>query len=390
MTQTGTIFRAQDLERMRRPLEQAAPPPAYYYTSPELYELEVRNIFLKEWLWVGHVEQVQQPGDYFTFTVVNEPLVVVRDHGGELRAFSAVCRHRGAVVAAGAGNCKAFSCPYHSWTYALSGKLIGAPEMEKVQGFDATQYGLIPLKVETWEGIIFVNFDPQSQPLAASLGDLPEYVKNYKLGEMVCTERREYDFPCNWKMLVENATEGYHLPGTHHTSEGTEYGALQNWTVKAEPQGLYDDLIFTGSEAVTMSVPGSVDKVAATIAGLTPTQQREHHFLLLYPNQLLVFQPDSVLCFVMLPEGPAHVKVIVDWHFPKPLVEGPGFAEIAKANYDGVEGFNDQDIHVLGLTYQGYQSRLFRPGRFSLHERIPHRFAHYILNRVLEEEAFAS
>jgi len=82
--------------------------------------------------------------------------------------------------------------------------------------------------------------------------------------------------------------------------------------------------------------------------------------------------------------------MIVDWHFPKHLVEAPGFAEIAKASYDGVERFNDQDIRVLGLTYRGYQSRFFSPGRFSLHECIPYRFAHYVLNRVLEEETFAS
>ena len=386
MSRARTIFNEQDLELMGRPLDQAVSPPAPYYTSKELYELEVERIFLKEWLWVGQVEQVKNPGDYFAFTVADEPIVVVRDQSGELRAFSAVCRHRGAVVATGKGNCKAFTCPYHGWTYALTGKLLNAPEMERVTNFAPSHYGLIPLKLETWEGIIFVNFDPQSKPLASSLGDLPECVKNYKLGELVCTERRNYDFPCNWKMLVENAMEAYHVVGTHQTSLGTEYGSLLNWRIKENPQGLYEDLIFVGSEPVTMAIPGSVSEIAWRIEGLTEAEQKEHHFILLYPNLLLIFQPDSVTCFVMLPEGPDRIKVICDWHFPKSLVERPDFGQIAKTNYDGVDGFNQQDIRVLGLTYQGYQSRLFRPGRFSLHEAIPHRFARYILSRVLEGE----
>ena len=109
------IFSKQDMELMRRPIEEAICPPTGYYTSKELYELEVQRIFLKEWLWVGHVEHVKKPGDYFTFTVWVNPFWWCGIRRGELRAFSNTCRHRGTVVAQGEGNCKAFTCPYHSW-----------------------------------------------------------------------------------------------------------------------------------------------------------------------------------------------------------------------------------------------------------------------------------
>src|SRR5580692_10833754 len=135
------ILSQKDLDSMRLPIEQASPPPAAYYTSKEIYELEKERIFLKEWLWVGHADQVQNPGDYFTFEIAEEPIVVVRDQSKTVRAFSAVCRHRGAVIATSEGNCKVLKCPYRNWTYSLTGKLIGAPTMNEVSGFDASQFG---------------------------------------------------------------------------------------------------------------------------------------------------------------------------------------------------------------------------------------------------------
>ena len=105
------IFTEAQLESMTRPLEEAAPPPAAYYTSQDLYELEMQYIFRKDWLWVGHAEHVKNPGDYFTFTYANEPVLVTRDQIGELHAFSNVCRHRGAIVASGEGNCRIVPLP---------------------------------------------------------------------------------------------------------------------------------------------------------------------------------------------------------------------------------------------------------------------------------------
>jgi choline monooxygenase len=378
----SAIFTENELKNMLAPLEHAYAPPAAYYTSQELYQQEVRNIFYKDWLWAGRADQLKKPGDYFAFKVVDEPIVVVRDQSSQLHAFSAVCRHRGAVIASGEGNCRVFTCPYHSWIYSLEGKLTGAPEMNKVPGFKNADYGLTSLKLETWQGNIFVNFDLNSEPLSASLGDFEKYLGNYKLEDLVCTERRVYDFKCNWKMLVENAMEAYHIVGTHRTSSDTPYGQLKYWRAE-EPNGLYDVLTFEHNEPLTMNVPGSTDRPQSLIETLTPEEQNKHYFALLYPNMLWILQPDSVVYFVMLPIGHNRVQVICDWAFPKATVEREDFADIAKAAYDGVDGFNQQDQEILDLTYQGYQSRIFSPGRFSQHEPIPHRFARFILNRTV-------
>lgn len=382
MDSQPNIFSESELKKMLAPLDRAYAPPAAYYTSKELYEREVREIFHKDWLWVGRTDQLKKPGDYIVFTVVNEPIIVARDLSNELNAFSAVCRHRGAVIASGEGNCRVFTCPYHSWVYSLEGKLTGAPEMNKVPGFRNSDYGLTSLKIEVWEGNIFVNFDPNCQPLAAALGDLDKYLKNYKLADLVFTERRVYDFKCNWKMLVENAMEAYHIVGTHLTSSDTPYGQLKNWRVE-EPNGHYEIATFVNNEPLSMNIPGSASKPASLIESLTPDEKNKHYFALLKPNMLWILQPDSVVYFVMLPIGSDNVRVICDWAFPKATVEREDFAEIAKAAYEGVDGFNQQDQDVLDKTYQGYQSRIFEPGRFSQHEPVPHRFARYILSRTI-------
>ena len=381
MTQQRAILSEHDIEVLRLPLNQASSPPATYYKR-EHYELEVERIFLKEWLWVGRAEHVTEPGDYFSFTLVDEPIIVVRDKVGELRAFSAVCRHRGALLTTEKGNCKFFKCPYHAWTYALSGELLSAPEMEKVSGFDRSQHRLTELRAEIWEGIVFVNFDPQARPLASSLEDLSSLLENYKMGELVCTERRIYTFPANWKVTVENAVEAYHVLGTHETSAGTDVGDPRCWEFVEDTPGAYDVLINHLSEPVTYNVPGSVGKVAWVIESLTEKEQLEVIHVLLYPNLWLVCLPDHVLWFVMHPDGPDRTQVICNWLFPKHAVERPDFAELASHNYAGLERFNEQDSAMVGLAYRGTQSRLFRPGRYSLQEPIPHRFVSYILDRV--------
>jgi len=120
----------------------------------------------------------------------------------------------------------------------------------------------------------------------------------------------------------------------------------------------------------------------ASIQGLTEAELRRGYFVTLYPNNLWALQPDSVVCLHMIPAGVGVTKWVIDYHFPRSTVERPDFEEIAKAAYDGVEGFVIQDLDVCDKTYRGYQSDVFRPGRLSLHERNMHRFAQYVLARV--------
>lgn len=383
MSQSTAIFTEAELEAMRRPLDEAFSPPGSYYLSPRFHELEIERIFLKDWLWAGHVAQLPNPGDYLALTVGTEPILVTRDLAGELHAFSAVCRHRGAVIAKGEGNCRAFECPYHGWTYSPRGDLIAAPHMEKAKGFDRKQHGLVPLKLDTWEGIIFVTFDPASVPLETALGDLPEYVRNYKIGDMTFVERRTYDFDCNWKMLVENAMETYHVGSTHRSAAGTEYLDMKRWTYKDGSPGLYYDMIFTASQPVSMNQPGSISETAWVVEGLTDAERLEQHFILIYPNFLLLLQPDGATFYVMMPNGPDRTKLVCDWYFPAKFKARPDFEEVTRGPIEGLDGFTREDLEITALTTEGYRSKFFRPGRFSVEEPLPHRLARYVLDRCL-------
>ena len=147
-------------------LARASTLPASLYFSPATYEEERTRIFASTWQLAGHVHQVANPGDYFTFDLVGEPLLIVRGDDGVLRGFYNVCRHRAGNPASGCGNRKLFRCGYHGWTYSLDGALLVTPEFEGVEDFDPREFGLAPVRVEQWFNLIFVNLDAEARPLA--------------------------------------------------------------------------------------------------------------------------------------------------------------------------------------------------------------------------------
>ena len=179
-----SVVTGDDLKAARLPLSQASTLPPACYTSPEFYAQEVECIFLKEWLCVGRTDQVEKPGDFFTLTLLDERLIVVRDEDNQVRVLSNVCRHRATQVVEGHGNLRRFECPYHGWTYSLKGDLIGAPEMQRTDNFDKNQCHLTTPRVEIWEGFIFVNFDQQAESLGPRLTPLSQRLQSYNLSEM--------------------------------------------------------------------------------------------------------------------------------------------------------------------------------------------------------------
>ena len=146
--------------------------PASWYTDPAIVDLERERIFLRTWQYVGRTAQVAEVGDYFSAAVLDVPVVVVRGEQG-LRAFVNVCRHRRHLVMSGAGNKKVLQCPYHAWTYGLDGCLRAAPRSDREKGFDKEAFPLLPLRIDTWGPWVFVNADPEAEPLEYILGELP-------------------------------------------------------------------------------------------------------------------------------------------------------------------------------------------------------------------------
>ena len=137
-----------------------------YFVSPEIFAQEQNKIFSEEWLLVGHQSQIGKSGDYFVAEVAGEDLIIVRDRKSTIRAFYNVCRHRGCRLREDySGHVSAIQCPYHAWTYALDGRLLSAPHMDNVPGFDKIEYSLRPAHLGLWEGFIFVNLADSPTPL---------------------------------------------------------------------------------------------------------------------------------------------------------------------------------------------------------------------------------
>jgi phenylpropionate dioxygenase-like ring-hydroxylating dioxygenase large terminal subunit len=193
-----------------------------YYTSASVFRAELEHIHLRSWFFAGLESELPQPGDYRAIETCGGPVLLVRGEDGQLRAFANCCRHRGSLLLSGAGRVRAIRCPYHAWAYRLDGSLLAAPAMERTDGFDKTAHALAPVRLEEWDGLVFLNFDSGAPPLLEHLGDLPEKLGCYRFGEMTCTWRHEIDCRCNWKMLVENALEAYHTGTVHAATVGAQ------------------------------------------------------------------------------------------------------------------------------------------------------------------------
>ncbi len=222
------------------------------YVDPEVLERERREVFARAWMMIGHSAEVAEPGDFTTGSIAGEPVVVVRDHDGRLRAFSNVCRHRAARLADGNGSCgKVLRCPYHGWTYRLDGSLAAMPEGRGFgRDFDRDAVRLPEFAVGELGGLVFVSMDPNAMPLRDWFGDIAERIESLGIDQLVPIRRLRFDrhamreslpgivrardprrlrdllpesesgrwyaeYPHNWKVIADNYLEGYHIPVGH-------------------------------------------------------------------------------------------------------------------------------------------------------------------------------
>src|SRR5690349_10318478 len=187
------------------------------YLDPKLETAEDELIFERTWQLAGHVCALPKPGSYATARAGYQPVLVVRDDEGQLRAYFNVCRHRASCLLTGTGQCKgAIRCRYHGWTYRFDGSLIGVPEaLQFGDRLDKSTLGLHPVRVEELCGLVFVNLDPDAMPLADLVGDLPDRLARYRIGELESFAPAGGTQPANWKVVAENYLEGYHIPIAH-------------------------------------------------------------------------------------------------------------------------------------------------------------------------------
>jgi phenylpropionate dioxygenase-like ring-hydroxylating dioxygenase large terminal subunit len=193
--------------------------PRQAYFQAEVFEQEMRS-WNHTWQMVGRVSQVQKAGDYFTCTVADQPLFVTRTEAGELRAFHNLCPHRSAQLVADQGNCQQVRCPYHAWRFDLDGQLLGLPQAQCFPELDRSKVQLLSARVDTWGGFVFVNLAAIGESLQTYLAGFPTYLEQYDQAwtELELVDSWSYQEPVNWKFLIENYLESYHLSTVHGKS----------------------------------------------------------------------------------------------------------------------------------------------------------------------------
>ena len=351
--------------------------PQRYFVSPEIFAQEQDRIFSTQWVLVGHQSQLPNAGDYFVAEVAEESLIIVRDKRGEIRGFCNVCRHRGSRLIENRNGqlSAAIQCGYHAWTYALDGRLLGAPHMDDVPGFNKADYSLHPVNVALWEGFIFVNLADSPAPLEKWFAPLAGKFSRWNLAALRSAKRIEYDVRANWKLIFENYSECYHCLGVHpELSKISPYDSAENDLTEGPFLGGF--MRIAKGRSLTMS---------GNACALPMEQFGEEDFRLvfyysIFSNMLLSLHPDYVMVHQLWPQSPERTLILCDWFFhPDAFKRGDFDPDDAVEFWDMV---NKQDWHVCELSQQGISSRAYEPGPYSAWESIPAAWDKYYLRQM--------
>ena len=356
------------------PLAEAYTIPAAWYTDQRVADLELKNVFARNWQAVGRLSQLEKPGQYVTATVADEPIVVVRGRDGKLRAFYNVCRHHAmTVMNEPCGYAEHMRCPYHGWTYNLEGELRGMTEFDGVKNFERAANGLVPVLVETWEKFVFVNLDPQAAPLRDFLGKLVGLAKPLGFGDLKFVERRSYIQNCNWKVYVDNFLDGgYHVPHMHKGLNSVlDY---TNYTIE------------NVDRCCVQSSPVAVDTKSEASAANTRKGDRAYYFWQ-YPNFMLNWYEGYLDTNLVLPMGPDRCEVIFDFYFGNVSEDTMPYIRESMSVSELVQ---QEDIVICDGVQRGLSSRAYQAGRLSVRREAGEHLFHRLLAADLRDSRAAT
>ncbi len=355
--------------------------PPEIYTSEEFLDFERMSIFDHEWLCIGLANSIPEPGDWFTKNLNGEPLIAARGKDKEIRVFSAVCQHRAMQICEGSGNNSKFKCPYHHWIYDLDGRLLGAPAMEKTGDFDKSEWGLPNVKTEIWRGFIFVNLDPDAEPLTPSLSRYESYLENYQLDEAVCPGTFTLEsLPWNWKIMFENFNDGYHANRLHQYVQDFCPSDMSSFPV---PWDDSSNVIFRESGYV--HIDGGFNPTHKALMPvypeLTEAERWRSTFALIPPNLCIGTAPDQAFFFIVSPVTAGTIDVEIGYLFHPTALEHPLFEELFEASDAGVQVFINQDQDATTKVQNGLNSRFAPRGKYSWQEESHVQFNRWLVQR---------
>ena len=356
------------------PFGQAVAMPKSVYTSAEFAELEQRHIFARDWLCAGRADALREPGDYLTMEISGEPILVLRDRDGSLRAMSNVCRHRMSTLLEGRGNTRAIVCPYHAWTYNLDGSLRGAPAMTLNEGFCKDQIALPQVRCEIWAGWIMVTLDPDVPPPSQRLAAVSDLIGPFQMENYVETFREEFHWATNWKVLAENFMESYHLPVCHAGTIGGHVDLLKMSCPEGLPAFNYHSILKNDALDLALAHPSNTR--------LEGDQRRTTWLLSIYPSLMITLSPGYFWYLSLTPDGPGHVNVVFGGGLAPDFAADPASAVHFTRLKTLLDAVNIEDKGCVERVYRGLSAGLSAPGPLSHLERPNYDFARYIAGMI--------
>lgn len=324
---------------------------ARYYTDPAIYEQERAGLLSRTWQFAGHISQVKNPGDYFAFEIAGENLFCIRGRDGEIRTFYNVCQHRAHEMVSGRGNTRVVVCPYHSWSYELTGELRAGPNIKSVPGFDRSAICLTSVRTEDFNGFIFVNLDDNAAPMDTWYPGVRDELRAYvpRIDALAPLEWVEIPEACNWKVSIENYSECYHCP-TNHPTFAT--GVIKPETYDIQPMEKGYALRHTTEcqslEAMTYPIDITSNAHAA-----------EYRSWFLWPMFSFQVYPGNVLnTYHWRADDVDSCTVWRGWH----SIGGAEDAVLRDLAVQDRETTVEEDIHLVESVYRGLKSRGYRPG----------------------------
>ncbi|MFY0692695.1 MAG: aromatic ring-hydroxylating dioxygenase subunit alpha [Paracoccaceae bacterium] len=323
---------------------------AKYYTDPAAFAKERNGLLARTWQFAGHEKDAPETGDFFTFEIAGDSLFCIRGQDGTLRSFYNVCQHRAHQLVQGTGRTRVVVCPYHAWTYELTGHLRSGPNIRKVEGFKREDICLTEVRTESFNGFVFVNLDPEAEPMDAWYPGVREELRAYvpQIDALAPLEWVEVAENCNWKVSVENYSECYHCAINHPTFAT---GVIKPETYDIQPAGGY--VLRHTTEC------SSLDQMSYEIDPDANAHAAEYRSWFLWPLFSFQVYPGNVLnTYHWRPEGPDHVTVWRGWY-----TEGGEESDTIRslARQDRATTV-EEDIHLVESVQRGLHSRGYRPG----------------------------
>lgn len=368
---------ASEVANVRKPTLEANVLPPRVFHDHDVFDYEQDAWFAREWVSVGREEDALAPGQYFLAAVAGENIIIVRGNDGVLRALLNVCRHRGAtVIEEPCGTVPRFQCPYHAWVYDLEGQLRQPRHTELLVDFDADDWGLVPVRVGTWQGIVYVDLSGGGPPLHKHLGNITDHFARFDLAALRRARRIDYDVKANWKALVENFLECYHCPGVHpQLNKITPYNSGSYLPSTGAAMSSFMEVL---PEYETLSMTGAADG-RMPILGMTGDDLKRVYYAVIWPNQLFSLHPDYLMLHWITPLAPDRTIVRCEWFFDPAEMANPEFNPDEAIEFWDLT--NRQDWHVCELQQQGTRARGYSAGRYAAIESSVHGFDLMVADR---------